>query len=82
MVEPGFMAQPKAPTQRLSKLELEMMAGFERETRRLKDEVEKMPEGLGKKLLGQEVDLRERRLQQWKDNPSGEPEPGARLTEY
>ena len=58
----------------ISKIDLQMMRTFEAGTNGLKADVAKMPLGLARRLFEQEIDLRERRLRQWKDNPSGDPE--------
>lgn len=60
--------------QRPTTLDREMMATFAAGTVGLKADVAKMQPGLARKLLEQEIDLREHRLRQWKCNPSGRPE--------
>jgi hypothetical protein len=80
------MRQINGKKVRLSLLEADMMRTFEAGTKELIAERD-MLRGAGNdlmvELLGQEIDLRERRLRQWKDNPSGEPEdPFGTLTEY
>ena len=60
--------------QKPTALDITMVRTFEAETARLRTDVSKMRPGLARSLLAQELDLRERRLRQWKENPSGRPE--------
>lgn len=52
-------------------IEKEMMAFFERGIGDLKSKIRSMPPGLAKNLALDELRLRERRLRQWRRNPSG-----------
>jgi len=54
------------------RLEAGMIAYFEGETKEMRTRMETLPKNsLLRRFIGQEVDLRERRAKQWKDNPSG-----------
>ncbi len=46
---------------------------FERDTKILEKQILEIKDPFAKKLLQQELDLRKRRLKQWKENPDGEP---------
>jgi len=66
-------------------LDADMQRFFEKETTKLKTEYDALPnkDGLAGKLLRDEIDLRRRRLAQWKENPSGVPgNPFAEFTDY
>lgn len=73
-IAPEERAKPISMIRPRSDVEREMQRFFEGETRKLETEHAGMKHGLGKALLGQEIDLRRRRLEQWKKDPCGMPE--------
>jgi hypothetical protein len=60
------------PAENARRFEAQMMSDFERHTKAIKADMHALPEGsMLRRFISQEVDLRERRLRQWKENPSG-----------
>jgi hypothetical protein len=55
----------------LSPIEKEMMVFFEREIKKLRADVKSLSPGLARDLANSELQLRVRRLGQWRSNPSG-----------